>query len=216
MKVLYVVIRRVVIGLLVPLAGTGREDKGPRRHHVRLVIVRNVPSVPMPTLPRLENPATWRTRVRLRLPERALDCHRASMTDVGDIAQLLHRAHGDDVLGRGRRQNRVGIAAAAIVVAAAVIARRKHKQHRLRTGYFRQRVAHRRVVTGRRQIIGIVAAVVPTVVGYQRVGLRRRFLKSWSESVSNPCASKFASGAMPRNWPLVRRHDGTGRVGHRH
>ena len=33
---------------------------------------------------------------------------------VCDVARLLQCADGDDVLGRGRRQNRVGVAAAAV------------------------------------------------------------------------------------------------------
>ena len=95
---------------------------------------------------------------------------------VRDAARLLNGTDGNYILGRGRRQDAVRIAVGAAVVAVAGIARRNHKQHRLRTRPPRQRVAHRRVVTGRRQVVNC-DAIIPTVVGNQRVRQRRGFLK---------------------------------------
>ena len=123
------------------------------------------------------------TRVGFRLPDLIGGAVEVG-NDVGDVAQLLKRPNRDHVLGRARRRNRVRAAPAAIVVAVAavladvaIIARGKHKQHRLRAGHLRQCVAHRRVVTGRRQVIGIVAAIAPTVVGNERIRQRRSFLQ---------------------------------------
>ena len=157
-----VIIRAVVIFLLVPLRRARRDGEGSRRDHVWLepseVAFRLHAHVAARGITR-----HLKTAVRPRRPNgvrRAVN----RRDDVRDVAQGFQRADGDDIFRRAGRADAVRHAAAAAVVAAAVIARREHEQHRLRPRVFWQRITHRRVVARRREIVGGVAAVAPTVV----------------------------------------------------
>ena len=182
-RVIDINIGRVVIRRLIPLAGSRGNDKRPRRDHVRL----EPPERPFRAdadIAAARIICDLRTRTRPRLPRFYRIGGVEREISVRDAAILLQCADRKHVLRRAGRRNRVRRAAAAVVVAVVafradvpVIARRENKQHRLRPGDTHQGVAHRRVITRRREVIQIVAAVAPTVVGNQRVRQRGRFLK---------------------------------------
>ena len=132
----------------------------------------------MPTLPRPNNRPPGELESVSGMPRLGWIVAVSVGDDVGDVAQLLQRADRDDVLGRAGRRNRVRMCRRRrLSPPPPSLPAAKTNSTGCDPVTVRQRVAHRRVVARRRQVIFAVAVVGPAVVGDQRVGQRRRFLQ---------------------------------------
>ena len=143
----------------------------------------NAPSMPTPTLPRLEKAATsllvsvspsqgwlvWQTLV----PSTVVHCQTWSVIERG----WSMAPDGNDVLGGGGRLDGVRVAARAVVGAIAGVAGAEHKEQRLGAGDLGQSVADGGIVAGGGKVVGVVVRVVPTVVGDEGVGAGGGFLE---------------------------------------
>ena len=102
---------------------------------------------------------------------------RALPNFVGNIARLINCADGNDVLGGSGRLDGVRVAARAVFGAIASVASAEHKEDRLGTGDFRQRIADGSIVARGGEVIGVVIRVMPTVVGNEGVRASGSFLE---------------------------------------
>ena len=64
----------------------------------------------------------------------------------------------------------IRVAARAVIRAVTGVAGPKHKEERLRTGDLRESITDGGIVASRRQIVGVVVRIVPTVVGDESIG----------------------------------------------
>ena len=89
--------------------------------------------------------------------------HRERVVRGDDQPELFQRPHGDDVLGRGRREDGVRRAPQPAAVAAADVAGGEHMGHRLVVRARRIGVAHRLIINRRVNVVGR-DGIAPTVV----------------------------------------------------
>ena len=138
------------------------------------------PSTPMPTLPRLEKAATWLLLSVLPRNGVAMFVLPSALITTATLVRLRGCStapDGDHVLAVAGDKMLSESPLMPVSSPLPAVARREHEQQRLGAGHQRQRVAHRRVIAGRGDVVAGVVAVVPTIVRDQRIGQGRPFLQ---------------------------------------